>query len=187
MSFKKKNLVFSDYAIYYYIQDNKQYVMMDWEKPLMELQANYACENGGDILEIGFGMGISADYIQSNKIKSHTIIEIHPDVLNKAFEWAKGKPNVNIMAGDWYNMKNLLGTYDGIFLDTYGDKNIYKFKDVINDIAKPGCNITWWNNSIKPNHNTLGIENVVYQEVNISPNKNGYFETSKYYLPKKQM
>ena len=43
--------------------------MMDWEDPLMSASAAYICEGGGDILEIGFGMGISAGYIQSHTIK----------------------------------------------------------------------------------------------------------------------
>lgn len=39
------------------------------------------CEGGGDILEIGFGMGISAGHIQANSITSHTIVENHPQVI----------------------------------------------------------------------------------------------------------
>ena len=38
-------------------------VLMDWESSIMEASADYVCSNGGDILEIGFGMGISAGYI----------------------------------------------------------------------------------------------------------------------------
>ena len=46
--------------------------MMDWEDGLMKKHADYVCSNGGDILEIGFGMGISANYIQQNNPASHT-------------------------------------------------------------------------------------------------------------------
>ena len=48
-------------------------------KILNNLHRKYAeviCKNGGDILEIGFGMGISATHIQSYDINSHTSIEI---------------------------------------------------------------------------------------------------------------
>ena len=82
--------------------------MMDWERKIMKAHADYICSNGGDILEIGFGMGISANYIQAHNIKSHTIIESHPQVYNKAQEWAEDKPNVNIILGDWYNVRNHL-------------------------------------------------------------------------------
>ena len=50
-------------------------VMMDWEHPLMSASAAYVTQNGGDILEIGFGMGISAGYMHSHSINSHTIVE----------------------------------------------------------------------------------------------------------------
>ena len=59
-------------------------VMMDWEDPLMSASAAYVCQDGGDILEIGFGMGISAGYMHSHSINSHTIIENHPQIIPKA-------------------------------------------------------------------------------------------------------
>jgi guanidinoacetate N-methyltransferase len=52
----------------------RDYVMHKGEKSLMDKLAEIATMNGGDILEIGFGMHISADAIQSNpNVKSHTI------------------------------------------------------------------------------------------------------------------
>ena len=38
-------------------------VMMSWEKPMMKKHAEIVTENGGDILEIGFGMGICLSLI----------------------------------------------------------------------------------------------------------------------------
>ena len=52
-------------------------VMMSWESPIMEASAEWVCSGGGDILEIGFGMGISASFIQQQNISSHTIVESH--------------------------------------------------------------------------------------------------------------
>ena len=67
------------------LQDNKNQVMMEWEKPYME-----ACIDRlrpkGDVLEIGFGMGYSATQIQKYKPKSHTIIEMDPVVIKKLKE-----------------------------------------------------------------------------------------------------
>ena len=59
-------------------------VMMDWEDSLMSASAAYITQNGGDILEIGFGMGISAGYMHSHSINSHTIVENHPEIISKA-------------------------------------------------------------------------------------------------------
>ena len=46
-------------------------VMMRWETPIMEKSAAFVCENGGDILEIGFGMGIASDAIQTHQPATH--------------------------------------------------------------------------------------------------------------------
>lgn len=35
---------------------------------------------GGDVLNVGFGLGIIDTAIQSHRPRSHTIIEAHPDV-----------------------------------------------------------------------------------------------------------
>jgi len=59
-------LIFSDDKIT--ISGSNIDVMMDWEAPIMSASAAYVTEGGGDILEIGFGMGISAGYIQSHSI-----------------------------------------------------------------------------------------------------------------------
>ena len=82
MSYKDKTLLFESDKIYYNDAGNsiEMQVMMDWEDVVMKKSADYVCQNGGDILEIGFGMGIAANYIQANTITSHTIgilLKIH--------------------------------------------------------------------------------------------------------------
>ena len=94
------------------------YVMGDWEDPIMKAHAEITCRNGGDILEVGFGMGISADYIQEQDIKSHTIIELNDEIYEKAVEWAKDKPNTEIVSGDWKSVE-LDRKFDAIFFDAH--------------------------------------------------------------------
>jgi type IV protein arginine methyltransferase len=160
-------------------------VMMDWEHPLMSASAAYVCQNGGDILEIGFGMGISAGYIQSHSISSHTILENHPDIIPLALEWAAEKPNVTIITGSWYNNLDTLSTYNGIFHDTYADKDLQHFSSSLSGLVKPGGVVTWWNMLSSP-ENLHNIPDVVYEEMQISPPQNSYFNYSSYFLPKKQ-
>ena len=71
-------------------------IMHEWERPIMKELAKWACTNGGHIIEFGFGMGISAQYIQQHSIKSHTICEINPKVISNLKKWAHNKPNVII-------------------------------------------------------------------------------------------
>ena len=57
MSYLDQTLTFTDNKICYLDGDVELQVMMDWEDSIMSASAAYICQNGGDILEIGFGMG----------------------------------------------------------------------------------------------------------------------------------
>ena len=98
-------------------------VMMSWERPLMRRLAQIACMRRGDVLEIGFGMGISADEVQALRPRSHTIIEAHPQIIERALAWARDKPNTQIIGGLWQDVVADLDTYDGIAFDIFAGKN----------------------------------------------------------------
>ena len=185
MSYVNQTLIFDLNEIYYSYGDLKFEVMMDWEDSLMSASAAYVCEGGGDILEIGFGMGISAGYMHSHSIASHTIVENHPDIIPKAQEWASNKSNVTIITGSWYDVKDNLSTYDGIFYDTFGDENMDNFSSSLNNLTKLGTKVTWWNN-IPSTNNYYNIPKVTYEKINVSPPSNMYFNSTTYYLPKKE-
>ena len=161
-------------------------VMMDWESPIMERSAEFICHNKGDILEIGFGMGICSDYIQGHDVNSHTIIEIHPQILDNLTAWAEDKGNITIIDGDWSDL-NLSNTYDGIFIDTFGDENLNKFKDFALSRIKSGGKITYWNNYEKE-YNPYGFDSISFEKIAVSPDDNNYTEMiSNYYMPKVEM
>jgi protein arginine N-methyltransferase 2 len=122
MAYINKNLTFGSDKIYYTEGDVELEVMMSWEDTLMSASAAYVCQGGGDILEVGFGMGISAGYMHSHSISSHTIIENHPEIIPKAQAWASGRSNVTIITSSWYDVKDSLSTYDGVFYDTYEEE-----------------------------------------------------------------
>ena len=116
-------------------------VMHIGERDLMHKLADIVTVNGGHILEIGFGMHLSADRIQSNqKVTSHTIIEIHKDIYINALEWAKDKPNVEIILGDWIDViPSLNKKFDGVLHDTHLDSNLNKFLEIIKPNLNKGC------------------------------------------------
>ena len=179
MAFKDTILTFEDDKIR---ADDFTEVMMRWEAPIMEKSAEYVCESKGDILEIGFGMGICSDYIQAQGVTSHTIVEIHPQIIEKLNKWAEDKDNVTIIEGDWSSVE--LETYDGIFLDTFGDENLSKFKDFALSKTKSGAKVTYWNNYIYAK-DEFGFDGIVFEEVTVSPDNNLYTDISEiYYMPK---
>lgn len=100
------------------LKDGTYQVMMAWEKPYME-----ACieelQPQGDVLEIGFGLGYSANAIQQFPIQSHTIIEYHPTVIAQAQAWAQSKKGVTLVEDTWQNSLKTLGQFDSIFFDDY--------------------------------------------------------------------
>ena len=158
-------------------------VMHEWESPIMEEKAKWVCQNGGDILEIGFGMGISAGYIQKQKINSHTICEINPQILKNLYKWAQNKPNVTILEGDWYDNIDKMSKYHGILYDPHNDKHWQDFRHVIPKIANPKCKITWWNNHEQA-VNLHKLKETMFEVLNVNPPKNTYFNHKHYHMPK---
>ena len=148
----------------------------------MEKCAEYICHNSGDVLEIGFGMGICADYIQAQGVNSHTIIEIHPQILEKLNTWASDKSNVTVIEGDWANL-SLTDTYDGIFLDTFGDLNLDSFKAFALSRIKAGGKITYWNN-YTDKRNKYSFDSISFEDISVSPTDNTYFTSNTYNMPK---
>lgn len=171
---------------YIRFKDDHFQVMNRWENNIMKKKAEWVCQNGGDILEIGFGMGISAGYIQEQKINSHTICEIHPVIITKLKDWSIGKKNVNIIEGDWYDNVNKMKKYDGILFDTHDDLHYPNFfEDILEKIAKPNCKVTWWNNLYREDNRRFEThKNSEWEKIQVNPPKNTYFNNNKYYMPK---
>ena len=167
--------------------DEEVLIMMDWEHPAMSASAAYVTEGGGDILEIGFGMGISAGYIQSHSVSSHTIIEPHPQMVEKAVEWSNGKSNVTIISQSWADVTGSLGTYDGIFYDTSFDNKHNLFSSSLSELTKTGTKLSVFN-SYSSETNIFNLE-MSYRQINVTtPNSaSQYFNNDNvYYMPIKE-
>ena len=182
MAFKDEILTFEDTKI---LSEQGAEVMMSWETSIMEKSAEFICHNSGDVLEIGFGMGICSDYIQAQGVNSHTIVEIHPEIIEKLKVWADGKSNVTIVEGDWNSVSGL-STYDGIFIDTYGDDNWSSFKDFALAKAKSGAKITYWNN-FTDKRNEHSFDSVSFDDISVTPDDNTYFTSNTYHMPKVEL
>ncbi|HET7460745.1 MAG TPA: class I SAM-dependent methyltransferase [Longimicrobium sp.] len=100
--------------------DNQQ-VMQDWERPYMEAMAKVVAGTHGDVLEIGFGMGISASFIQELGVRSHTIVECNEDVQGSFEQWRAKYPgsDIRLLRGRWQDALEDAGEFDGIFFDSY--------------------------------------------------------------------
>jgi len=126
-------------------------VMMEWEKDYME-KCIQTLNPRGSVLEIGFGMGYSAEAIVKNPgVLEYTVIECSPEVW-KRFEKFKenfGKNiKINLVKGRWQDVLYTLGKFDYCFFDDFsyeGTRNrfvdfLYEFMKEHADLgAKFGC------------------------------------------------
>jgi len=132
---------------------NNYQVMMEWERPYM-IKLIEHLKPKGDVLEIGFGLGYSANAIQKYKIKSHTIIESDKNVLKKLKTWAKKQKNkVIIVEGFWQNELKKLKKFNSIFkddapLNEYPDEDGIRTYDFFYRLLKDHVNLnaklTWF-------------------------------------------
>lgn len=106
-----------------------QQVMQAWEAPLMLALAQAVASARGDVLEIGFGMGLSAGFVQALQPRSHTIVECHPDVLTALDVWRQGleelppaadhPPDIRVVPCRWQDAPLTPASFDGVLFDTY--------------------------------------------------------------------
>jgi guanidinoacetate N-methyltransferase len=104
------------------IELNEQQVMEDWQYPLMKVMANIVTQDHGNLLEVGFGRGVSAEYIQQQGVESHTIIECNEHIVKSFYEpWRNRYPdrNIRMIHAMWQDATDQLDTYDSIFFHTY--------------------------------------------------------------------
>ncbi len=114
-----------------------QQVMQDWERPLMKAMADVVTESHGEVLEVGFGMGISASFIQQAGVTSHTIIECNHDVAAEFETWRGQYPgrDIRLVSGRWQDVYQSIGPFDAIFFDTYPLEEEESVQTVINSIT----------------------------------------------------
>jgi guanidinoacetate N-methyltransferase len=96
-------------------------IMEDWQIPLMRAMAEVVTESHGDVLEIGFGRGVSAGFIQDCGVRSHTLVECNPSVIQRFHDWRQAYPerDIRLIEGKWQEVKDQFSVYDGVFFHTF--------------------------------------------------------------------
>lgn len=134
-------------------------VMEDWEQGYMEALAQVATSKDGKVLELGYGMGLSAHAIQTHNIDSHFIIEANVDVAAKALKDLKEPLDANrvhVLTGLWEDVTPSLQSesFDGILFDTYPlteeqihSNHFWFFKEAFR-LLKPGGVLTYYSDEV---------------------------------------
>lgn len=99
----------------------EQDLMEDWQIPVMRAMAEVAGKASGEVLEIGFGRGVSSTFLQEWNPRSHTIVECNDKVVESFHQWRADYPNsdIRLLHGRWQDQISQFGEYDAIFFHTY--------------------------------------------------------------------
>eukprot|EP00928_Gymnodinium_smaydae_P077838 TRINITY_DN6133_c0_g1_i3.p1 TRINITY_DN6133_c0_g1~~TRINITY_DN6133_c0_g1_i3.p1 ORF type:complete len:285 (-),score=46.54 TRINITY_DN6133_c0_g1_i3:211-1065(-) len=138
-----------------------QPVMESWEKPYKEALADLAASDGGDVLEIGFGLALSANRVQTHKnVTSHTIVEANDRVFEELENFAlreekAGRAKVVPVKGSWVNVLESLKRqgvkYDAILYDVCpqneSEQHLHQFlfMNAAQDLLKSGGKFVYCN------------------------------------------
>jgi guanidinoacetate N-methyltransferase len=163
-------------------------IMQKWETHYMRELSKIAAMNGGHILEVGYGMGISAGFIQKSKnITSHTIIECHPAMVNnikKKYHNEIAAGRLVLLEGFWEDRVGDIAdaTFDGVLFDSCPlDKEVeffhfFPFFPEAYRVLKEGGVFTYF--SDEPSHlssqhigklNNAGFTKIDYQCCKVTP------------------
>ncbi|MCW6052943.1 class I SAM-dependent methyltransferase [Lyngbya sp. CCAP 1446/10] len=167
---------------------NGYLVMEDWETPYMKELARVATSNQGVVLEVGFGLGISATYVQAYPIEKHIVIEANADVFKKLQELALlAERKVEPLFGFWQDVISAIPdqSVDGILFDTYPlneEEGRYPyaipFFESAYRVLKKGGIFTYFSaevNDFSPYHleklKAAGFNNIQKKVLSVSPPK----------------
>ncbi|MFH0891890.1 MAG: hypothetical protein V1867_03865 [Candidatus Falkowbacteria bacterium] len=175
-------------------------VMEDWEDNYMKDLAEIVCARGGDILEVGFGMGISAGYIQKHAISSHAVIEANKKIYDDLLSFARSASRpVKPLFGFWQEVTPTLkdGSFDGILFDTYPlteeevHKNHFFFFKEAYRLLRSGGILTYYSDEIdrfSPEHlkklGEAGFRNIDSRICRVCPQKGcEYWQSDRILAP----
>ena len=141
------------------LQDHE--IMEDWQVPIMRVMAKAVTRNGGDVLEIGMGRGVAAEFVQAYEPRSHTLVECNPGVIAGFEQWKQRFPgrDIRLLPSRWQDALDQMTSYDGLLFHTYptNDEEFVRqvvqsvtfaehFFDHARDLLRPGGVFTYLTN-----------------------------------------
>ena len=171
-------------------------VMFSWETRLMRDYARHMADPGSDVLEIGFGLGLSANAIQKIGVRSHTIVEALPQGFEEAQRReASQSGTIPLIHDFWQNCEDRLGQYDGILFDPYSlhehlERDCLHFFDLAADklLRRPGkLAWAWFETDFVPEPYQRKLldrfRKVVLHTYRLRPNELDHFPRQRLVIP----
>jgi SAM-dependent methyltransferase len=114
--------------------------MQGWERNLMWRSADLLCRHGGDFLEVGLGLGLSALRIAGNpRTRCHTVIEKHAKVIELfRAEHPVVPGSLRIVHGDFFDVVDTLppASLDGVFFDPELPRAVFEDPAVVDGFLR---------------------------------------------------
>ncbi|CAE7352684.1 gamt [Symbiodinium pilosum] len=121
----------------------------------MDALAAVAASQPGPVLEVGFGLGLSASAIDNLGVEGHVILEANAEVLGRAELWAEtAKCPTVVLGGFWQDLVPSMasGSFGGILFDAYplspgeaaGDGEVGAFFVEAARLLRPGGVFTFY-------------------------------------------
>jgi predicted methyltransferase len=111
--------------------------MQGWEHDLMCRSADLLTEDGGDFLEVGLGLGISAKRIASRAaVRSHLVVEKYQGVIDLfTSENADVPLALSLVNADFFDFVDTLeaDSLDGVFFDPELPKELFENRALLDD------------------------------------------------------
>lgn len=122
-------------------------VMHRWETPLLQAFARELDVSDQEVLEIGFGMGLSASAFQARSPCKHVIYEPHPQIRARADAWRLQQDHperIDLRAGLWQSIDPAQNErFDVVFFDGYSEpgsefSDAAQFAALASTMLRPG-------------------------------------------------
>jgi spermidine synthase len=96
-------------------------------------------QSGGNILEVGFGMGISADAFYSKNFNTYTCVEINDYIFQNSQNWVTNKNNVSTLNDSWQNFfETASNKFDVVYCDSLDYDEYEEFYQKVKNVLNVG-------------------------------------------------
>ena len=93
------------------------------DKEFFGILSSLLLKPGDRLLEIGFGLGLSASVFRNVQLRTHDIWEIHPEIIRHAFLFSLENENTQVLECSWMDLRKITPTiaYDCVYFDAFSN------------------------------------------------------------------
>ena len=117
---------------------SSQEIMEDWQTPVMAAMASACVQPGSSVLEVGYGRGVAAEFVQGRDPSIHTVVEVNTNAIETYFRpWRArhAEADIRLLAGRWQDVVDPSARYDGILFHAFPLNESEFIEHVVNSVT----------------------------------------------------